>query len=233
MFMKNFVSCWMLICLSLCTQAQWKIEFVAGPSLTTFTGKDKKAWGNTDTNPKVVLRGNLGFRAERLLSEKFLAGGGITFALKGTTYVGDVDYYNSTTNMLEQITVKYTKVLSYIDVPIYVKYVASDKFKLFAGVQPSFRLSAKIKNDDNARTIFPELPKTQDAKDFYTPFDLAVMFGPHYQISDKVAVQVLLVPGILKVATGEAYDFNGGTEEQKFKVNNAALSLTFVYLIHQ
>lgn len=223
----------MLISCAMCAQAQWKFEFVVGPSVTTFTGKDKKIWGATDTNPKIVLRGNLGFRAERLLSEKFLAGGGITFALKGTVYQGDVEYYNSTTYMLEQIKVKFTKMLSYIDVPIYVKYVASDKFKLLAGVQPSFMLSAKIKNDDNARIAFPDLPETEDAKDYYTPFDLAVMFGPHIQISDKVAVQILLVPGVLKMAKGEVYDFNGGAKEEKFKVNNASLSFTFVYLIRQ
>lgn len=196
--MKTFISCFILISFALCAQAQWKFEFVAGPSLTTFTGKEKKDWGGTNTNPKLVLRGNLGFRVERLLSEKFLAGGGITFALKGTAYEGDVEYYNSSTSTLESIKVKYSKMLSYIDVPVYVKYVASDKIKLLAGLQPSFMLSAKIKNDDNARTAFPDLPKTEDGKDYYTPFDLAVMLGPHFQVSEKVAVQILVVPASLR-----------------------------------
>lgn len=231
--MKTFISCFMLISFAICAQAQWKFEFVVGPSLTTFTGKEKKDWGGTNTNPKLVLRGNLGFRVERLLSEKFLAGGGITFALKGTAYQGDVEYYNSTTYMLERIKVKYSKVLSYIDVPVYVKYVASDKVKILAGLQPSLMVSAKIKNDDNARTASPNLPETEDAKDYYTPFDLAVMLGPHFQISEKVAVQLLVVPGIHKTAKGEVYDINSGTKEQKFKVNNASLSFTFVYLIRQ
>ncbi|MBN8651360.1 MAG: PorT family protein [Cytophagales bacterium] len=231
--MKTFISCFILISFALCAQAQWKFEFVAGPSLTTFTGKEKKDWGGTNTNPKLVLRGNLGFRVERLLSEKFLAGGGITFALKGTAYEGNVDYYNSSTYMLESIKVKYSKMLSYIDVPVYVKYVASDKIKILAGLQPSFKLTAKIKNDDNARTAYPDLPETEDAKDYYTPFDLAVMLGPHFQVSEKVAVQILVVPGILKVAKAEVYGGNGSMEEQKFNVNNASLSFTFVYLIHQ
>lgn len=231
--MKTLVLCLLLISFAVGTQAQWKFEFVAGPSLTTFTGKEKKDWGGTYTNPRLVLRGTLGFRVDRLLSEKFLAGGGISFALKGTAYEGDVEYYNSTTNMLEQIKAKYTKMLSYIDVPVYVKYVASDKVKILAGLQPSFMLSAKIKNDDNARTAFPELPKTEDAKDLYIQFDLAVMFGPHYQISDKVAVQILIVPGLLKTAKAEVYGGNGNMEEKKFKVNNASLSFTFVYLIRQ
>ena len=231
--MKTFISCFMLISFAICTQAQWKFEFVMGPSLTTFTGKEKKDWGGTNTNPKLVLRGNLGFRVERLLSEKFLAGGGITFALKGTAYQGNVEYYNSTTYMLESIKVKYSKMLSYIDVPVYVKYVASDKVKILAGLQPSFMLSAKIKNDDNARTAYPNLPETEDAKDYYTPFDLAVMLGPYFQISEKVAVQLLMVPGILKTAKDEVYDINSGTKEQKFKVSNASLSFTFVYLIRQ
>lgn len=231
--MKTLISCCLLISVVWSAQAQWKFEFVAGPSLTTFTGKEKKEWGTTNTNPKLVIRGNLGFRAERLLSEKLLAGGGVTFALKGTVYEGDEEYYNSVTYELEVLKVKYTKMLSYIDVPLYIKYVASEKLKLLAGVQPSFLLSAKIKNNDNARMAFPGLPKTEDAKDYYTPFDLAVMLGPHYQISDNVAVQVLIVPGILKVAKGEVYGGNGNMEEEKYKVNNASLSFTFVYLIRQ
>lgn len=230
--MKTIISCFILISFALGVQAQWKFEFAVGPSLSTFTGNEKKDWGGTNSNPKLVIRGNLGFRAERLLSEKFLAGGGITFALKGTAYEGDVEYYNSTTYMLERIKVKYSKVLSYIDIPVYVKYVASDKVKILAGLQPSFRLSAKIKNDDNARTAYPDLLETEDANDNYTPFDLAVMLGPHFQINDKVAIQTLFIPGILKMAKAEVYD-GEGMEEQKFKVNNASLSFTFVYLIHQ
>lgn len=230
--MKILISCCLLMA-TVCTQAQWKFEVVVGPSFTTFIGKDKKVWGATNTNPKLVLRGNVGFRAERLLSEKFLAGGGVTFALKGTVYEGDQEYYNSTTYMLERIQVKYTKVLSYIDIPVYVKYVASDKFKLLMGLQPSFLLSAKIKNDDNARTAFPSLPETEDAKDYYTPFDLGVLFGPHYQINDQFAVQLLVVPGILKMAKDEVYDVNSGIKEQKFKVKNASLSFTLVYIIRQ
>lgn len=230
--MKTLISC-CLVMAALSTQAQWKFEVVAGPSLTTFIGKDKKVWGGTDSNPKMVLRGNLGFRVERLLSEKFLAGGGITFALKGTAYEGDVEYYNQTTYMLERIQVKYNKIFSYIDLPLYVKYVASDKFKLLMGLQPSFMLSAKIKNDDNARTAFPGLPETEDSKDYYTPFDLGVLFGPHYQVNDQFAIQLLVTPGLLKMAKDEVYDFNGGLEEQKFKVNNASLSFTLVYTIRQ
>ncbi|HNR74870.1 MAG TPA: porin family protein [Cyclobacteriaceae bacterium] len=230
--MKTFISCFLLLSVALCTQAQWKFEVIAGPSLTTFTGKEKKDWGATYTNPKIVLRGNLGLRAERLLSEKFFAGGGIVFALKGTVYEGDVEYYNSTTYELEQIKVKYTKNLTYLDLPLYAKYVASQRLKILMGLQPSFLLAAKIKNDENARTAYPDLPKTEDAKDYYTPFDLAAMFGPLYQINDQLAVQVLIVPGVLKMAKAEAYS-GGGMTERKYKVNNAGLSFTIVYLIRQ
>ncbi|MCE7862090.1 MAG: PorT family protein [Bacteroidetes bacterium CHB5] len=230
--MKTSISCFVLLLVAQCALAQWKFEVIAGPSLTTFTGKEKKDWGATFTNPKIVLRGNLGLRVERLLSEKFLAGGGITFALKGTVYEGDVEYYNSVTYELEQIKVKYTKILTYLDVPLYAKYVASQRLKILMGLQPSFLLAAKIKNDENARTAYPDLPKTEDAKDYYTPFDLAAMLGPHFQINDQLAIQVLMVPGILKMAKAEAYN-NGSFSERKYKVNNAGLSFTIVYLIRQ
>ncbi|MBX2899148.1 MAG: outer membrane beta-barrel protein [Cyclobacteriaceae bacterium] len=231
--MKTLIASCVLLLVAVGAQGQWKFELVAGPSLTTFTGGEKKDWGGTGTNPKLVLRGNLGFRVDRLLSEKFLAGGGIVFALKGTAYQGDVNYYNQATNNLETLKVKYNKVLSYVDVPVYVKYVASDKIKLLAGLQPSFLLSAKIKNDKNARTAYPSLAKTEDAKDYYTGFDLAFLLGPQYTISEKVAVQMLVNPGLLKMAKAEEYVNEGELKERKFKVNNTTVSFTIVYFIGQ
>ncbi|MCW5910620.1 MAG: PorT family protein [Cyclobacteriaceae bacterium] len=227
------ILCCMLLCLAFAANAQWKFELVAGPSFTTFTGGEKKDWGGTDTNPKLVLRGSLGLRAERLLNEKLSAGGGIVFSLKGTAYQGDVEYYNTVTFDFENITVKYTKILAYIDVPLYVKYKAGDKIKLLAGLQPSFLLSAKVKNDKNARTAYPNLPEKEDAKDYYSGLDLALLLGPHYQVNEKLSVQLLVTPGILKIAKDEVYGGNGNMVNKKFKVNNAGLSLSFAYIISE
>lgn len=213
-------------------KAQWKFSLVAGPSLANFAGAEKKDWGGTNTDPKMVVRFQLGFIGERIVSEKWFVGGGIQFSTKGASYEGTTDYYDMTTNSFQTISVKYTKVLSYIDVPIYAKYVASQKLFLIVGIQPSILVSAKIKNDDNAQKAF-NLPEKEDAKDYYGIFDFGLLLGPQYEFNEKMALRFLYKPGLIKIAKAEVYSSGGNTEEQYYKVMNSLLELSFVYKLTQ
>jgi hypothetical protein len=227
--MKKFITCCILVAVLMTAQAQWKFEIVGGPSASTFLGKDKKAWGYTTKNPKVVLRGTLGFRAERAISEKFIAGGGVAYSMKGTEYSGETPYQETPYSPTITLDIKFTKMLSYIDVPVYVKFIASEKFKVLLGAQPSFLLSAKVKNNDDAQLAF-QVPASEDQKDYYTSFDLAVLVGPQYQITNKFGVQLLAAPGLLKIAKGEEYDPNQNElVDKKYNVKNGAVTLQFIY----
>jgi hypothetical protein len=209
------------------SNAQWKFYVAAGPSFANFSGSEKKDWGGTNTNPKMVIRFHGGITAERILSEKLVAGGGIQLSTKGTMYKGTVDYYNPQTFNLEKVSIKYNKALSYIDVPIYIKYVASQKLYLLAGLQPGILVRAKIKNDEGARKAYPSLPKKEDAKDYYNTFDLAVLLGPQYEINEKFFVQLLYNAGLLKIARGEEYSGNSMIE-RNYKVLNSVFKLSFI-----
>lgn len=207
--------------------AQWKFYVVAGPNFANFSGSEKKDWGGTNTNPSMVVRFHAGVTAERILSEKLFASVGLQFSTKGTVYKGTADYYDPVTFNLQKIAIKYNKVLGYIDVPLYVKYVASQKLYLVAGLQPSLLLSAKIKNDEGARKAYPGLPEKEDAKDYYNSFDLAVLLGPQYEINEKFFVQLLYNAGLLKIAKGEEYSGNTMTE-RNYKVFNSVFKLSFI-----
>ncbi len=209
------------------SHAQWKFYVTAGPSLANFSGSEKKDWGGTNTDPKIVVRFHAGISAERILSEKLLAGGGLQFSTKGTVYKGTADYYDPITFNLQTISIKYNKVLGYIDVPLYIKYVASQKLYLVAGLQPSILLSAKIKNDEGAQKAYPGLPEKEDAKDYYNTFDLALILGPQYEINEKFFVQLLYNAGLLKIAKGEEYSGNTMTE-RNYKVFNSVFKLSFI-----
>jgi hypothetical protein len=212
--------------------AQWNFSLVAGPSLANFSGADKKDWGGTDTDPKMVVRFQLGFIGERIVAEKWFVGGGLQFSTKGALYEGTTDYYDINTSLLQTISVKYNKVLSYIDVPIYAKYVASQKLFLIIGIQPSILVSAKIKNDENAQKAF-SLPEKEDAKDYYGIFDFGLLLGPQYEINEKMSLRLLYKPGLLKIAKDEVYSSGGNTEEQYYKVMNSVLDFSFIYRLNQ
>jgi len=212
--------------------AQWKFSAIAGPSVTTFYGSDKKDWGGVGENPKIVFRFHIGLLAEHPINDKLSATGGIRLATKGAAYSGEAEYYDPQTQEFEMISVKFSKALSYIDIPIYLTYITSPKWNLIAGIQPGILVSAKVKNDENAQKAY-DLPEKEDVKDYYSTFDLAILLGPQYQLNEKIALRILFKPGILKIAKGEAYDMNGGMEETKYKVMNTGFDFSFIYTFKQ
>ncbi|MBK8290035.1 MAG: PorT family protein [Flammeovirgaceae bacterium] len=229
---KLFVLLGLTLSVLTTVNAQWNFSLVAGPSLANFSGADKKDWGGTDTDPKMVVRFQLGLIGERIVAEKWFVGGGLQFSTKGALYEGTTDYYDINTSLLQTISVKYNKVLSYIDVPIYAKYVASQKLFLIIGIQPSILVSAKIKNDENAQKAF-SLPEKEDAKDYYGIFDFGLLLGPQYEINEKMSLRLLYKPGLLKIAKDEVYSSGGNTEEEYYKVMNSVLDFSFIYRLNQ
>ncbi len=211
---------------------QWRISAIAGPSISTFSGSDKEDWGGVGENPKMALRFHVGLIAERALNEKLSVAGGIRFATKGAVYKGETEYYDQQTQDFSIITVKYSKMLNYIDIPIYAQYLASSKWNVIAGVQPGILISAKVKNDENAQKAY-NLPEKEDVKEYYATFDLALMLGPQYNFNENIAFRLLFNPGLLKIAKGEEYDNNGGMEDTTFKVMNMGFDVTFIYTFKQ
>ncbi len=214
------------------TYAQWKFSAIAGPSVTTFYGSDKKDWGGVGENPKIVFRFHIGLLAEYPINENLSLTGGVRFASKGAMYKGEAEYYDQQSQEFSMITVKYSKMLNYIDIPIYVTYMKSPKWNFIAGLQPGILISAKVKNDENAQKAY-DLPEKEDVKDYYSTLDLAILLGPQYRLNENIAVRILFKPGILKIAKGEEYDMNGGMEETKYKVMNTGFDFSFIYTFNQ
>ncbi|HEY6437506.1 MAG TPA: outer membrane beta-barrel protein, partial [Ignavibacteriaceae bacterium] len=194
--------------------AQWKFSAIAGPQLATFGGKDKKEWGGTNNDPELVVRFHGGLLAERRHSEKMAFITGLLYSSKGTKYSGE----------FQNVTVSYTKLLSYLDLPLLLRYYKSEKWSFLFGPQFSFLLAAKIKNDENAQQLF-ELPETEDAKDYYTKLDVGLNLGAAYTINERMALMLLFQYGLLKIGIDEVYDNNGNFEEEKFAIMNRVLML--------
>ena len=205
--------------------AQWKFSAIAGPQLVTFGGKDKKDWGGLNTDPEMVFRFNAGLLAERRHSEKMAFISGLIFSSKGTRYSGDVIDF---TNNNKMVNIAYTKVLSYLDLPILLRYYQSEKFSFLFGPQLSFLLAAKVKNDDNAQRIDGS-PAKEDVKDNYSKFDVGLNLGTAYTINDRIALMLIYQYGLLKIGVDETYNNNGGLEKQKYAIMNRVLLLSLIY----
>lgn len=200
--------------------SQWKFSAIAGPQLANFGGKDKKEWGGTDTDPKMVVRFHAGILAERRHSEKMSFITGLLYSSKGTRY------------SMDATDVSYTKILSYLDLPLLLRYHKSEKWSFLVGPQFSYLLAAKIKNNENAQRLY-ELPATEDAKDYYTKVDIGLNIGTIYRLNEKMALMLLYQHGLLKIGVDEVYNNNGGFENQKFAIFNRLLLLSFIYTFKQ
>jgi Outer membrane protein beta-barrel domain len=208
--------------------AQWKFSVIAGPQLANFGGKDKKEWGGVDSDPEMVVRFHAGLLAERRHSEKMSFLTGLMFSSKGTKYSTEVTDFNSN----QMVTVSYKKMLSYLDLPLLLRYHKSEKWSFLFGPQFSFLMAAKIKNNDNAQRLY-ELPETEDVKDYYTKFDMGLNVGTIYTINERMALMLLYQYGLLKIGIDQVYNNNGGYDEQKAAIMNRVLSLSFIYTFKQ
>jgi len=207
--------------------AQWELSAIAGPQLATFGGKDKKYWGGTESDPEMVARFHAGLLAERRQSEHLAFLAGLLFSSKGTRYSGEITDF--ATN--QQVEIAYAKMLSYLDLPLLLRYYHSEKWSFLFGPQISYLISAKVKNNDNAQRLY-ELPAKEDVKDYYTKFDAGLNLGVAYNINERMALMLLFQYGILKIGIDEVYNNNGSFEKQKAAVMNRLLLLSLIYKLH-
>jgi hypothetical protein len=85
-------------------------------------------------------------------------------------------------------------ILTYIDMPILIKYQPVKLLNIHAGPEFGYRLNATQKNLDNGQ-------KT-DIKDFYSNFDFGLAFGVEANLPFKVNLTFRYVLGLNTVYTG-------------------------------
>lgn len=104
--------------------------------------------------------------------------------------------------------------LSYVNVPVMVKYYASEKISLQAGPQLGFLVDAKGKSGG----------ESEDIKDSFKSINFGVNFGLGYDINEKVLVDFRYNLGLSNI--GED-DFFGN--DSKLKVSTFSLALGYKF----
>jgi len=196
------------ILLSLCIMlsyagafAQSTLGVVAGPNFANFGGKEVETWGGANADPTMQVKFHLGVFFNKELTEDWSIEPRLLFSTKGPKYSGEIPFYGEVT---------YKKLLSYVDIPVLVKYSINEQFSVYAGPQLSLLLSAKV--DDGEEKV--------DVKDEYKSTDFALVFGAGYMITEKLGVNLFYDLGLSKIAQYESLSYD-------VKNNVIKLSLTY------
>ncbi len=216
---KTILLTYFSVALMVSAYGQWSFNVTGGLSLATFGGSDAERWGETYSKPDIALRYFIGSQASRLLTESLRVEAGILFSTKGAKYSTVTQVFDPSNQGLQDVEIAYNKVLSYIDIPVSVRYALSQKLNLHGGLQPSILINARVKNNDAAQNAY-ELPKTENANDQYKVFDAALVLGASYAITDDIALMLAYNHGLLKIGT---------YEDTTYSIFNRILNVSIVY----
>lgn len=169
--------------------------------------------GDTEgMNLKSIAGFNLGAFAAIDLSEKITIQPEILYSTLGAKAVNVSAFYG---DMLFTGDVKFN--LSYINVPVMIKYYVADKFNLEAGPQIGFLTSAKTstKLDGSSQTV------DEDIKDSFESVDFGLNFGAGYDLTKNVSAGIRYNLGLSNIFKTE----NGDDS----KTQNSVFSLSVGY----
>jgi opacity protein-like surface antigen len=140
---------------------------------------------------------NLGAFAAIKLSEKITLQPEILYSTQGAKAVNVSALYD---DIIYTGDVKFN--LSYINVPVMIKYYVADKFNLEAGPQIGFLTSAKTstKLDGSSQSV------DEDVKDSFESVDFGLNFGAGYDFTKNFSAGIRYNLGLANIAKTESGD---------------------------
>jgi len=172
-----------------------------GLNLSNFTGD------LDDSDSKIGF--NIGAFAEISLSDKFIFQPELLFSSQGAKFE------ESENDFSFEETLKF----NYLNMPLMIKFAASDKFALEFGPQLGFLLSAKSKFEEtfDGETFSEEV----DIKDSVKSIDFGLNFGASFDVSENIMIGARYNLGLSDITDGE--------DGEDFNVQNAVLSFSVGY----
>jgi opacity protein-like surface antigen len=157
-----------------------KFGVKGGINLATLTGDVD------DISSKVGF--HVGGFAEFKLSEKFAIQPELLFSTQGAKFKESGDDFSSEDKLN----------LSYINLPVMVKFYVVPKFSVEAGPQIGFLVSAKEKYE--VKTDGEKTSSSEDAKDYYKSIDFGVNFGAGYDFTKNISAGLRYNLGLSNIA---------------------------------
>jgi opacity protein-like surface antigen len=166
--------------------------------------------GRVDFKSRVGF--NVGAFVAINLSEKFTLQPEILYSTQGAKAVNVSALYD---DVIYTGDVKFN--LSYINIPVMIKYYVADKFNFEAGPQIGFLTSAKTstKLDGSSQTV------DEDIKDSFESVDFGLNFGAGYDFTENVSAGIRYNLGLANISKTQSVDNS--------KIHNNVFSLSLEY----
>jgi len=146
----------------------------------------------------IKLSAKVTLQPEVLFSTQGAKADNIQQDLNGTVYTADVDFN-----------------LSYLNVPLMLKYYAAEKFNIEFGPQVGFLTAAKVK------ATVDGISAEEDAKDQFESVDFGVNVGAGYDFTEKLSAGLRYNLGLSNIAKTEPGDDS--------KIKNSVFSVSLGY----
>ncbi|MFV8355443.1 porin family protein [Flavobacterium sp. XS1P32] len=181
-----------------------KFGIKGGLNLASFSGDTD----GLDLKSKAGL--NVGGFVEVKLSDKLALQPELLFSMQGTN-IDKFEFSDGNQTFVVDASIK----MSYINVPIMLKYYAAEKFNLEVGPQVGFLLSAKTVAKANGNEA------EDDVKDSFESVDFGLNFGLGYDFTKNIAAGVRYNLGLTNIGKTEPGD--------DLKITNSVFSLSLAY----
>ena len=209
------------------TQAQdLKFGAKAGLNLANLS-TDYSGEGSWDDDNKMKVGFHVGGFVEIKFSEKFALQPELLFSTQGTkTESSEFDGDGFSSSSEDKIN------LSYLNVPVMVKFYPIEKLFIEAGPQVGFLLSAKSKYEASYTVGGTTTSESEDidVKDFYKSIDFGMNVGVGYEFTDMIYANLRYNIGLSDITEGddndEFEDVDFGAYGDVFKTRNNVLSLS-------
>ena len=181
-----------------------KFGIKGGLNLATFSGDTD----GLDLKSKAGV--NIGGFVEVKLSDKVSLQPELLYSMQGTK-IDQFELNDGNQTFLVDANIN----MSYINVPIMLKYYAAEKFNLEVGPQVGFLLSAKTVAKANGNEA------EEDTKDNFKSVDFGLNFGTGYDFTKNISAGFRYNLGLANIAKTEAGDDS--------KISNSVLSFSLAY----
>lgn len=183
---KNCIFFAVYFMLSAAVNAQVSFGAKAGGAITSLPGDD-------DNNSKIGFYG--GVTAQLPVGKKFRVAAELVYSLQGNKKLIRFSDWAPNDDYIESGK-KENMNLSYVNLPVLVKYEFIEKMYLETGLQAGLLISAKVKTSQG----------TGDIKEHYESFDLSWPIGIGYQLENGLGANFRYNLGLINVHKKAFYE---------------------------
>lgn len=241
--MKKILTSTVIVIICSFSQAQEiNYGFKLGGNLSNLVGdypEDTEPVITSDNKSKLGV--NVGMFLEYEINNNFSFQPELLFSLQGNKYETKEEYFDDFTNQNEKVTLTQTTRLSYINLPLILKYHVTEKIDIEFGPQIGYLVGAKadfeyqdanFPEDNEEITIdllndgtYNFLGATIQWQEAINRFDYGLNLGASYDINENIFIQARYYYGLSTIDDNST----NGLDFSSWDLKNSVFQLSLAY----